>query len=181
MTDRARGYIVWFTGLSGAGKTTLARGLRDRINSHRRVEILDGDEVRTTLCSDLGYSKADRDANVLRIGYVARLLARNGVATLVAAITPYREARNEIRQTAINEGVPFVEVFVDASLDVLIARDAKGLYAKALAGSLAQFTGISDPYEPPEAADIRIRTDRQSVAASLEELLTYLQQLGLQT
>jgi adenylylsulfate kinase len=145
------------------------------------VEILDGDEVRATLCGDLGYSKADRDANVIRIGYVARLLARNGVATLVAAISPYREARNEVRRTATNEGVPFVEVFVDAPLDVLIARDAKGLYGKALAGRLAQFTGISDPYEPPEAADIRIRTDRQSVAASLEELLTHLQQRGLHT
>jgi adenylyl-sulfate kinase len=173
------GYIVWFTGLSGAGKTTMVRALGDQIDAHRRVEILDGDDLRGTLCSDLGFSKADRDSNVARIGYVARLLARHGVAVLVAAISPYRDARREVRAAACSEGIPFLEVFVDAPLETVIARDTKGLYKRALAGDVTEFTGVTAPYEPPEAADVRIRTDRQTVGASVRELLDVLREYQL--
>ena len=178
--EHARGYIVWFTGLSGAGKTTTVRALRDQIEAHRQVEILDGDELRSTLCSDLGFSKADRDANVARTGYVARLLARHGVAVLVAAISPYRDARREVRDAAWSEGIPFIEVFVDASLETVIARDPKGLYKRALAGDVAEFTGITAPYEPPEAADVRLRTDSQTVGAGVRELLNVLRRYRLE-
>ena len=122
------GFIVWFTGLSGAGKSTLAEALRRQLSGGRRVEILDGDEVRTNLSKGLGFSKEDRDLNVRRIGFVARLLARNGVPTVTAAISPYAEVRQEVRRLAAEEGVPFVEVYVEAPLEVLVDRDAKGLY-----------------------------------------------------
>ena len=175
----AAGYIVWFTGLSGAGKTTMVRALREQIDAHRQVEILDGDELRVTLCSDLGFSKADRDANVARIGYVARLLARHGVAVLVAAISPYRDARRQVRDAAFAEGIPFIEVFVDAPLETVIARDTKGLYKRALAGDVSEFTGVTAPYEPPDAADVRLRTDSQTVGASVRELLDVLRRSQL--
>jgi len=178
--QHSTGYIVWFTGLSGAGKTTTVRALRDQIETDRNVEILDGDELRGTLCSDLGFSKADRDSNVARTGYVARLLARHGVAVLVAAISPYRDARREVRAAACSEGIPFIEVFVDAPLETVIARDTKGLYKRALAGDVAEFTGITAPYEPPEAADVRLRTDSQTVGASVRELLTVLRRHRLE-
>jgi adenylylsulfate kinase len=176
----AIGYIVWFTGLSGAGKTTMVRALRDQIDAHRQVEILDGDDLRGTLCSDLGFSKADRDSNVARIGYVARLLARHGVAVLVAAISPYRDARREVRDTALSEGIPFFEVFVDAPLETVIARDTKGLYKRALAGDVSEFTGVTAPYEPPEAADVRLRTDSQTVGAGVRELLNLIRRYQLE-
>jgi len=175
----AAGYIVWFTGLSGAGKTTMVRALREQIDANRQVEILDGDELRVTLCSDLGFSKADRDANVARIGYVARLLARHGVAVLVAAISPYRDARRQVRDAAFAEGIPFIEVFVDAPLETVIARDTKGLYKRALAGDVSEFTGVTAPYEPPDAADVRLRTDSQTVGASVRELLDVLRRSQL--
>src|SRR5512138_1033083 len=143
-----RGFILWFTGISGAGKSTLAEGL---VRSFRergyRVELLDGDEVRTNLSKGLGFSKEDRDTNVRRIGYVARLLARQGVLVITAAISPYREVRDEVRRLAGEDGTPFVEVYADASLEALTRRDVKGLYAKALRGEIAHFTGVSDPYE----------------------------------
>ena len=173
------GYIVWFTGLSGAGKTTMVRALRDQIDAHRQVEILDGDDLRSTLCSDLGFSKADRDSNVARIGYVARLLARHGVAVLVAAISPYRDARREVRDAALSEGIPFFEVFVDAPLETVIARDTKGLYRRALAGDVTEFTGVTAPYEPPEAADVWLRTDSHTVGAGVRELLNVLRRYQL--
>jgi len=178
-THAAAGYIVWFTGLSGAGKTTMVRALREHIDAHRQVEILDGDELRVTLCSDLGFSKADRDANVARIGYVARLLARHGVAVLVAAISPYRDARRKVRDAACADGIPFIEVFVDAPLETVIARDTKGLYKRALAGDVSEFTGVTAPYEPPEDADVRLRTDSQTVGTSVRELLDVLRRSQL--
>ena len=147
-----RGFIVWFTGLSGAGKSTLAQALKARLAGERPLEILDGDEVRTYLSKGLGFSKEDRDTNIRRIGYVARLLARNGAGVITAAISPYREVRDEVRRLAQEDGIPFVEVFASASIEALTARDVKGLYKKALAGEIAHFTGVSDPYEPPAAA-----------------------------
>jgi len=172
---RSAGFIVWLTGLSGSGKTTVARGLRDRLVASRSVEILDGDEMRETLSRGLGYSKADRTTNIYRIGYVAQLLARNGVMTIVSTISPYREGRNAVRERCAANGIPFVEVFLDAPLDVLAARDVKGLYKRALAGELLHFTGISDPYEPPESPDLQLHTDRETASESVQQVLATLQ------
>lgn len=167
-----KGLVVWLTGLSGAGKTTLARALREELErASHRVEILDGDEVRENLSRGLGFSKDDREANVRRIGFVARLLARNGVIVLTSLISPYRESRNDIRRMVERDGARFVEVFVRCPINVLIERDVKGLYKKALAGEIKNFTGISDPYEEPLAPDVVINSAIESVARSVERIL----------
>jgi sulfate adenylyltransferase len=173
------GFIVWFTGLSGAGKSTLAQALRRELGDERKVEILDGDEVRTYLSKGLGFSKEDRDTNIRRIGYVARLLARNGTVAIGAAISPYAEIRDEVRRLAEQDGVPFVEVYAEASLESLTARDVKGLYKKAIAGEIEHFTGVSDPYEPPTAAEIVVKTDKEPVVESLGRILVALEERGL--
>src|SRR5262245_128503 len=168
------GFTLWLTGLSGAGKSTLAEAVRDEITAlGRRVEILDGDEVRTHLSKGPGFSKEDRDTNVRRIGFVARLLSRNGIVAIAAAISPYREVRDEVRRS---HEAPFVEAFVDCSLDELVRRDRKGLYAKALNGEVQHFTGISDPYEPPLEPEIHIRTDRETLEESCRRILDWLTQ-----
>jgi adenylyl-sulfate kinase len=140
----------------------------------RAAEVLDGEDMRTHLSRDLGFSKADRDTNIARIAFVARLLARHGVIVITAAISPYAEARADARRAAARAGVTFVEVFADASVESLVARDVKGLYRKALAGEIAQFTGISDPYERPECPDVTVHTDRESVDESLERIWSAL-------
>jgi sulfate adenylyltransferase len=173
------GAILWFTGLSGAGKSTLAHAVKERLAADWRVEILDGDEIRTHLSKGLGFSKEDRDTNIRRIGLVARLLARNGVFAITAAISPYRDVRDEIRALAARDGVPFVEVFAEAAIEALAERDVKGLYKKALAGELAHFTGVSDPYEPPLSPDVVVRSDRESVEASRDRILAALESRGL--
>ena len=173
------GFILWFTGLSGAGKSTLAEGVREALAGERAVEILDGDEVRTHLSKGLGFSREDRDTNIRRIGFVARLLARNGVVAVTAAISPYAETRAEMRRLAEEEGIPFVEVYADATLDALIRRDVKGLYRKALAGEIAHFTGVSDPYEPPTAPEVMVHTDREEPETSLLAILRFLAERGL--
>jgi adenylylsulfate kinase len=171
------GFTLWFTGLSGAGKSTLAETVRDVMLARgRRVEILDGDEIRTNLSKGLGFSKEDRDTNIRRIGYVARLLSRNGVITIAAAISPYREVRDDVRRS---HEVPFVEVFVECALDELVRRDKKGLYAKALRGEIQHFTGVSDPYEPPVAPDIHLHSDRETVDESRSRIVTWLETNGL--
>ena len=180
-TNASGGFIVWFTGLSGAGKSTLAQALKARLADERTLEVLDGDEVRTYLSKGLGFSKEDRDTNIRRIGYVARLLARSGVPVITAAISPYREVRDEVRRLAAEDGTPFVEVFASASIEALVARDVKGLYKKALAGELANFTGVSDPYEAPEKADVVIHSDLESVAQSLGRIVRALEERGLLT
>jgi sulfate adenylyltransferase len=169
-----RGSIVWFTGLSGAGKSTLAKAVAREMSAHTRIEILDGDEVRAHLSSDLGFSKDERDANVRRIGYVARLLARNGVLVLVAAISPYAAARAAVRKFAEQEQLQFVEVHVDAPLDILVARDVKGLYRRAFHGEITHFTGVSDPYEAPSRPEVRVRTDIETVDESTRKVLERL-------
>lgn len=175
-----KGFILWFTGLSGAGKSTLADALLAEFRSRGyRTELLDGDEVRTNLSKGLGFSKEDRDTNIRRIGYVARLLARNGVIAITAAISPYREVRDEIRARAAEDGVPFIEVFANASLDALVERDVKGLYRKALAGEIANFTGVSDPYEAPMTPEIECATDSDTPDQSHAQILQSLRERSL--
>ncbi len=167
------GFTLWFTGLSGAGKSTLSQAIAEELRARgHRVERLDGDEVRQRLSRGLGFSKADRDENVRRIGFVARLLSRSGAVAIAAAISPYRAVRDEIRR---EHEAPFVEVFVDCPLDTLVSRDPKGLYARALRGEIANFSGLSDPYEPPVAPDIVVHTDRESVEASRDVILRWLE------
>lgn len=175
-----KGFTIWFTGLSGAGKTTLAAALAEELNRRRlNVEILDGDEVRTNLSKGLGFSKDDRDTNIRRIGYVCRLLSRNGTGVIAAAISPYREVRDEVRRLIEAEGVVFIEVFAKCPIQVLAERDVKGLYKKALAGEIKDFTGVSDPYEEPHNAEVVVETDRETIEASLKKILRTLQHRAL--
>lgn len=163
-----RGLTVWFTGLSGAGKTTLCRRVQTELLARGfPVEVLDGDSVREYLCSDLGFSEDDRRENIKRIAYVAQLLTRNGVVVLVAAISPYRNSREAARASIGN----FLEVFVNAPLPVCEARDPKGLYRRARAGALLKFTGIDDPYEEPNVPEVECHTDRESVDESAEKVI----------
>jgi adenylyl-sulfate kinase len=169
------GFTLWFTGLSGAGKSTLAGLVSAELRRlGYRVEVLDGDEVRTNLSKGLGFSKEDRDTNIRRIGYVCKLLARNGVIAVAAAISPYREIRDEVRR----QHDRFFEVYVHCPLDKLVERDVKGLYKKALAGEIKGFTGVSDPYEPPPKAELVVSTDREGPEESLLRLLGSLEELG---
>lgn len=169
------GFTIWFTGLSGAGKSTLARSLEIALRERQRhVEVLDGDEVRENLSKGLGFSKEDRDTNIRRIAYVARLVSRSGGVAITAAISPYRSVREEARASIGN----FVEVFVRCPLDVLVKRDTKGLYAKALRGEIGQFTGISDPYEEPLAPEVVVETDVESIEESTRKILLRLESLG---
>jgi len=167
-----RGFCIWFTGLSGAGKSTLSRALSEVLKSRgRNIEILDGDEVRENLSKGLGFSREDRDTNIRRIGYVCHLLSRNGVISISAAISPYRSVRDENRKRIGN----FIEVFVKCPLDVLIERDVKGLYKKALAGEIKNFTGVSDPYEDPLHPEIVVETDKESIEESVQKIIAYLE------
>jgi len=171
----AKGFVIWLTGLSGAGKSTIAGRLvqeLDRLGRH--VEVLDGDEVRTHLSKGLGFSKEDRDTNIRRIGYVAGLVARSGGVAITAAISPYREIRDEIREKTPN----FVEVYVRCSIEELTRRDVKGLYAKAIAGEIPHFTGISDPYEEPLNPEIVVDSGLETVEESTERILDRLECLG---
>lgn len=171
-----QGFILWFTGLSGSGKSTLATYIAPILKQQGcKVEILDGDEVRENLSKGLGFSKEDRDTNIRRIGYVAGLLSRNGVVAITAAISPYKDVRNEVRAKTTN----FVEVYAECPLDVLEERDTKGLYKKAKAGIIKNFTGISDPYEAPEKADIVVKTHEESIEQSAKKILEYLKKRGL--
>jgi adenylyl-sulfate kinase len=169
------GFTLWFTGLSGAGKSTLASMVAQELRQRgHRVEVLDGDEVRTNLSKGLGFSKEDRDTNIRRIGYVCRLLARNGVIAISAAISPYREIRDEVR----GQHERFFEVFVKCPIDKLAARDVKGLYKKALAGEIKGFTGIDDPYEEPLRPELVLETHIETPSESLSRLVGRLEQAG---
>lgn len=171
-----QGFTIWFTGMSGAGKSTLSHLLEQQLRAAgARVEVLDGDIVRTHLSKGLGFSKEDRDENIRRIGFVCELLSRNGVIAIAAAISPYRAVREEVRARIHH----FVEVFVDCPVDVLAGRDVKGLYKKALAGEISQFTGVSDPYEPPLRPEVTIDSSRESTQESVDKILATLDQLGL--
>lgn len=175
MTD-TEGFTLWLTGLSGAGKTTIAVALEAQLRARgQRIERLDGDTVRQSLTSDLGFSKEDRDRNIQRVTFVAKLLSRNGVGVIASFISPYYETRDYVRDETTN----FIEVFVDAPLEVCAERDVKGLYARAFAGEIPNFTGVSDPYEVPESPDIVVQTHLQTVEESVNHILSYLEQRGL--
>jgi adenylylsulfate kinase len=172
---RARGFVVWLTGLSGAGKTTITEALVPELRAAgRRVEVLDGDVVRTHLSKGLGFSREDRDANVARIAFVAHLLARNGVVVVVAAVSPYAQARSEARRLIGD----FVEVHVAPPLEECVKRDVKGLYQKALAGEIPGFTGVSDPYEPPPRPELVLDTSTIDVRTSVARVKEKLVELG---
>jgi adenylylsulfate kinase len=175
VSDR-QGFTVWFTGLSGSGKSTIAEMLFDEFQARgMKTEILDGDEVRKNLSKGLGFSKEDRDTNILRIGFVANLLTRNGVATICCPISPYKEARDACREM-IGE---FVEVYVHATVEEIAAnRDPKGLYKKALAGEITGFTGVNDPYEVPENPELEVDTLSETPEESLQRVLDRLKELG---
>lgn len=174
-TREETGLVIWLTGLSGAGKSTLAHSLSEKLSTAgHRVEVLDGDEVRENLSRGLGFSKQDRDTNVRRIGFVARLLARNAVVVLVAAISPYRQSRDDVRRLVESDGIPFIEAYVRCPIDKLVERDVKGLYEKALAGEIAYFTGISDPYEEPLCPDVVVDSSIESIEQSAAAILSLL-------
>ena len=169
---------MWFTGLSGAGKTAIAEPLAERLRERGlKVERLDGDIVRQHLTSDLGFTKEDRDENIKRVTFVAKLLSRNNVAVICSFISPYRKRRARTRKE-IEEGASFLEVFVDCPLEVCAERDVKGLYEQAFAGKIDNFTGVSDPYETPEDPEIVCRTAEQTVEESVAHVLGYLEKQG---
>ena len=173
---RHEGFTLWFTGLPGAGKTTVSQLVWRRLRQRgARAELLDGEVIRTNLSQGLGFSKEDRDTHIRRIGFVCELLSRNGVIAIAAAISPYREIRDEIRG-AVGR---FVEVYVECPLQVLMARDAKGHYRRALAGEIPHFTGISDPYEPPLNPELVLHTDRETPEESAARVWSKLEELGL--
>jgi adenylylsulfate kinase len=172
-----KGFTLWFTGLSGAGKTTISRLLEGHLRERgSKLEILDGDVVRENLSKGLGFSKEDRDTNIRRIAFVADLLSRNGVPVITAAISPYAEIRAEARELM---GERFIEVYVKASVDTCAERDVKGLYAKAFAGEIKEFTGVSDPYEAPENPEIVCDTEGETAEESAQKLIEYLEQRDL--
>ncbi|MBD3182374.1 adenylyl-sulfate kinase [Candidatus Poribacteria bacterium] len=170
------GFTLWFTGLPCSGKTTIAEIIEKELrNRGLNVESLDGDEVRTHLSKDLGFSKKDRDTHISRMGFIAKLLSRNGVAVIAAFVSPYREVREQIKVGIDN----FIEVFVRCPVEVCIERDVKGMYKKALSGEIKNFTGISDPYEEPENPTIIVDTDKENVEESAEKIIRYLELAGL--
>ncbi len=172
-----KGFTLWFTGLSGAGKTTISELVSDELHKRgSKLEILDGDVVRENLSKGLGFSKEDRDTNIRRIAFVADLLSRNGVPVITAAISPYRELRDEARE---NMGDRFIETFVSASVEACAERDVKGLYAKAFAGEIKEFTGVSDPYEAPLNAEITLDTESESPEESAQKVIAYLEEREL--
>jgi adenylyl-sulfate kinase len=171
----SKGFTLWFTGMSGAGKSTLANLVAEELRARgHRVEVLDGDEIRTHLSKGLGFSKEDRDTNIRRIGYVAKLLSRNGVVAISAAISPYRDVRDELRR----EHQRFFEVYMNCTIEKLSARDVKGLYKKALAGEIKNFTGVSDPYEAPHSPELVLDSGTESVEESYQKLIRRLEEVG---
>ncbi|MFE6283679.1 adenylyl-sulfate kinase [Streptomyces sp. NPDC057877] len=179
-TPTTRGGTVWLTGLPSSGKTTLAQALASQLTREgHRVEVLDGDEIRTFLSAGLGFTREDRDTNVQRIGLVAEVLARNGILVLVPVIAPYEDSREAVRKRHEASGTPYLEVHVATPLQVCAVRDVKGLYAQARAGRLSGLTGVDDPYEPPRSPDARIETQLHSVPDSVGLLHALMAERGL--
>ncbi len=176
----AQGFVLWFTGLSGSGKSTITELVVPELRRRGvKIEVLDGDVVRTNLSKGLGFSKEDRDTNILRVGFVANLLSRNGLAACCACISPYAKIRDTVRRQVEEDGGRFIEVFMDTPIDECIERDPKGLYKKALAGEIRQFTGIDDPYEAPAEPEVRLRTVGRTPEESAQEVLDYLEREGV--
>lgn len=174
--NEQQGFVLWMTGLSGAGKTTIALELLQQLNGrHLKLERLDGDVVRESLTKDLGFTAEDRQKNIERVTFVAKLLSRNGVGCICSFISPYQSVRDHVRAETTN----FLEVFVDAPLDVVIGRDVKGMYKKAIAGEIPNFTGISDPFEAPQNPDIQVHTDQETVPESAAKIIAELEARGL--
>ena len=170
-----KGFTLWLTGLPCSGKSTLAKAVEETLLERGLpVEVFDGDDIRTNLTKGLGFSREDRDTNIRRVGYVCDLLTRNGVVSIAAVISPYQAIRDEVRQTVGR----FVEVFVDAPIEKLIERDVKGMYKKAIAGEIKNFTGIDDPYETPEKPEVHLHTDKESVEVSTDKIIKTLELLG---
>ncbi|WP_051754206.1 adenylyl-sulfate kinase [Streptomyces achromogenes] len=179
-TPRNAGATIWLTGLPSAGKTTIARALADRLRAEgHRAEVLDGDEIRRFLSAGLGFSRADRDANVQRIGLVAEVLARNGVKAVVPVIAPYADSRGAVRERHAASGTDYVEVHVAAPVEVCRERDVKGLYARQAAGAISGLTGVDDPYEVPDAPDLRVDSHTQTVRESADAVYAALAERGL--
>ena len=173
---RHQSFTLWFTGLSGAGKSTISGILEKRLrDAGAKVEVLDGDAVRENLSKGRGFSKEDRDINIRRIGFVCGLLSRNGVIAIAAAISPYRAVRDEVRSHIHN----FIEIYVECPLDVVTDRDVKGLYKKAIKGEIGQFTGVSDPYEPPLHPEVVVHSASETPEESAEKVWAKLEELGL--
>ncbi|MEO7966416.1 MAG: adenylyl-sulfate kinase [Gemmatimonadaceae bacterium] len=176
MTDARGGGVVWFTGLPASGKSTIARAVYQALlDRGLAVELLDGSEVRESLSRDLGFSRADREENVRRIGFVAKLLARNGVIAICAAVSPYRASRLEVRRNVQR----FVEVYVECPVDVAELRDEDGLYARARRGEIEEFTGVNAPYEAPQSPEVHVRSDRESPDVGAARVLAALEGLGI--
>lgn len=174
-TKTERGFTIWFTGLSGAGKTTVSQLVAKKLLERgKKVEVLDGDIVRQNLSKGLGFSKEDRDINIRRIGFVCHLLSRNGIVAVAAAISPYQTIRDENRKLIGD----FIEVYLNCPIDVLTKRDAKGLYKKALAGEIKNFTGVNDPYEPPENPEVVVHTDKEKPEESADKVIAKIEELG---
>jgi adenylylsulfate kinase len=172
-----QGFTLWFTGLSGSGKTTISKLVVKELEARgSAIEVLDGDVVRQNLSKGLGFSKEDRDTNIRRVAFVADLLSRNGVPVITAAISPYREIRDEARGHMDGR---FIEAYVKASVEECERRDVKGLYAKARAGEIKEFTGVSDPYEPPESPELVLETEAQTPEESAGQIIAYLEERGL--
>ena len=175
-----KGFTLWFTGLSGSGKSTLTEKLEAEFRQRGyKVEVLDGDVVRTNLSKGLSFSKEDRDINIRRIGFVCDLLSRNGVIAISAAISPYESIRRENRALVESHGARFIEVYTRCSLDELVRRDVKGLYKKALSGEIQNFTGVSDPYEEPQNPEVLVESDKEPVDESLRKIIAYLEEQQL--
>ncbi len=176
-----RGVVVWLTGLPGSGKTTLARGVAEKLKAKGyRVELLDGDWARRTVSEGAGFTREERRRHLRRIAWIARLLARNGVIVLCSFVSPYRDVRREVREIVEEEGIPFIEVYVKASLETVMKRDPKGLYAKALRGEIKHMTGVDDPYEPPESPEVVVDTEKLSVEKGVHMILSALKRAGLE-
>jgi len=176
----SQGFVLWFTGLSGSGKSTVADILVPELRRRGvRMEVLDGDIVRTNLSKGLGFSKEDRDTNILRVGFVANLMSRNGLAACCACISPYKNIRDAVRKQVEGDGGRFIEIFMDTPIEECMKRDVKGLYKKALAGEIKQFTGVDDPYEAPEEPEIRLKTCEATPEESSQQVLAYLEGEGL--
>ena len=175
-----KGFVIWITGLPGSGKTTIARGVAEKLKEKGlKVELLDGDEVRKWLSPEAGFTREDRTRHLIRVAHVAKLLARNGVAVIASFVSPYRDVREKARQIVEGEGLPFIEVYVECSLEECIRRDPKGLYKRALRGEIKHMTGIDDPYEPPENPEVKVNTEKSTTAENVEKVVDKLRELKI--